>query len=421
MLRGVLFPPHWAEMQYALQRRFESEQARARPRRRGRLAPVVAQPVPNAAAALLRTVDALRESVASEAAGIRQQLQHARAERRAQLAKWKPAPSAVFKRSASKGRQQVATLCKGALSDWLSLLGMAILLATVYRAPALVSSLRGVRCWRSVHCRVARQLREVPADMVMLLHLLVLSLSPSGRPTRCGCNGPICCSRVATCERRGRRSQDAARTCSASCVRGYACCSRHWSCGTRTSLCLRRSASASSSPSTSLASCSISPRACAAALGAMPTRTLVACTTGWRPSFGRECSPSHSSSSGTSHLLTPLALNTTNATVPPALPPAPLPPRTPLVLTESGALALPIATGGYLGCVLLLGLLSSALAVSSAGLLQKAAPRRVLRWTAANGFGLLRRKSVEWRMRRRPEREPLPDTTHTRQTPKCSK
>lgn len=392
MLRGVLFPPHWAEMQYALQRRFESEQARARPRRRGRLAPVVAQPVPNAfnAAALLRTVDALRESVASEAAGIQQQLQHARAERRAQLAKWKPAPSAVIKRSASKGRQQVTTLCKGALFDWLSLLGMAILLATVYRAPALVSSLRGVRCWRSVHCRVARQLREVPADMVMLLHLLVLSLAfwqtlemwlqwSDLLLTR----GDVRAAREALAR---RRKDVLSELCERLCMLLSPLVLWDTYKFVLATLCFGILV-----PVHLIGKLlHLTPRLCCGArrdANTDPRRLhywLAAVLWAGMLAFPFvlvwHLAPA---------ALTPLALNTTNATVPPALPPAPLPPRTPLVLTESGALALPIATGGYLGCVLLLGLLSSALAVSSAGLLQKAAPRRVLRWTAANGFALL--------------------------------
>ena len=51
------------------------------------------------------------------------------------------------------------------------ILGIGLLLCTVYRVPSLLGSLRGVRCWRSVHTRVALQLKQIPYDLLMLLQL----------------------------------------------------------------------------------------------------------------------------------------------------------------------------------------------------------------------------------------------------------
>ena len=177
MLRSVLFPAHWSELLLMLRRK---HQALKPPAARGlsRSPPDPASPsLEVSAPALLRTIDALRNAIEHELVDLHRKIDDARAERRKATGACKLSCGALCKRSSTKARQQVALLCKGALFDWLAVVGIGLLLCTLYRASSLLSSLHGARCWRSVHTRVALQLKQVPFDILMLLQLVVLTLA----------------------------------------------------------------------------------------------------------------------------------------------------------------------------------------------------------------------------------------------------
>ena len=105
LLRGMLFPLHWLNLQGALQQHAQGRTVNPFAARRSPFsqATVVAQPVSQAhsAAALLRTVDTLREAVASEEAALHQQLSDERSKRRALLAPCKVASLRLTQRHVS--------------------------------------------------------------------------------------------------------------------------------------------------------------------------------------------------------------------------------------------------------------------------------------------------------------------------------
>ena len=442
LLRGVLYPAHWTELQYAM-RLAPSAPSRGRSthqhQRRGPNAVVVAQPVPSvpsSAAGLLRTVDFLRERVVHEEAELRQKLREERENRRALLSECKIAPTAVCKRSASKGRQQLAVLCKAALFDWLSFFGLLLITVTIYRAPSLLNSLRGINCLRSFHCRVGHQLCEIPLDLLMLVQLLCLSLAFwqglemwNEWSELVLVRGDILAARRALSR---RASEVIGELCERLCMLvspvflwdtykfllATTCFGVlvpvHFI-GKLLSLMVQRPCTRTHNGS---------PRAEPSRLQYQVAGALWACLVAFPFVIVFHLAPS---------AMVPLVVNSTSmdAPPPPAAPPPMTPPMTPpmappvqpppllpgisssttydessppmlpeapiapsppplitYVLDEAGAMMLPAATAGFLAVVLLLSVLSSGVASSTAGLLQQSASRVVLRCTSANLFAL---------------------------------
>ena len=446
LLRGVLSPTHWGELKHAISRFEQAHASSGQPRGRlgspstgnnpllggpsrggaaascagamGGARPATGVPVARepTAAELLRTVDNLREAVERERGVLRQQISDARATRREALRACKVSAGAVCKRSSAKGRQQLVAFCREALFDWLAFAGFLMLLGSFYRLPTLLRSLRGVTCVRSVRVRVTLQLRQMPSDILMALELCLLTLAFwQAIETWLEWSELVLARRDVRAARKAvhRRvgivcSELLERLCllltpffwwdtyrfvlATLCfgvlvpvhllgklLAALPC------------LCLRRAA----------ATAAAEPTSChfwlAGALWAALVAVPFAIVYRLAPAA---MAPLALDANGTAPALPPPSL-------PPLLPPPPVlptangtalnytspppaadPPPIPHVLTAEGAVTLPLATGSYLGIILLLGVLSSGVALASSELLSKAAPRRAMRWTAANGAAI---------------------------------
>ena len=426
VLRGALFPLHGAELHHMMSHGIRYLFARD-VANNVTLTPTDGQRHVAESAELLRTADCLRSAVEREQAGLYRQIIDARKERKKLTGQCKLSFGALCKRSSSKARQQLALLCKGALFDWLSILGIGLLLCTVYRVPSLLGSLRGVRCWRSVHTRVALQLKQIPYDLLMLLQLLLLTLAfwqaietwlelsdlllerrdvPAARRALSKRLGNVaddigewfwvlftplilwdtykfvlatlCFGSLVPVHLVGKLLALAPRICCRSLSSEREASSRHfWLAG----LLWTAFVAFPFYLVYVLAPSAMVPiDANAPANPPAPP---------WAPPTPPDAPPPPT----IPPLLPPSSMRPGNASLapptPPSMPPSPMSP-TPVahVLTERGALLLPAAMGAYLGAVLIIGVLSSSVAISTNDLLRVVAPRRVLRWTAANAFAI---------------------------------
>lgn len=200
--RGVLVAEHWLETRHALRlvvgqavrgvaersrtsgglRPSQSDAARAAEYVRAGLA--VLPPLGRCSQArlaqepraLLRRAHELLGAAADAEAELCEEIARVAAARRAELDCCRLSPAALCKRSAGKSQALVRWHLKAAALDYLTLFGGGVLLLS-HRGPTLLRQLRGARCWQSVTVAVAVQAREAVLDALFLAEALLITLT----------------------------------------------------------------------------------------------------------------------------------------------------------------------------------------------------------------------------------------------------
>ena len=126
--------------------------------------------------ALLRRAHELLGAAADAEAELCDEIARVAAARRAELRCCRLSPAALCKRSAGKSQALVRWHLKAAALDYLTLLGGGMLLLS-HRGPTLLRQLRGARCWQSATVAVAVQAREAVLDALFLVEALLITLT----------------------------------------------------------------------------------------------------------------------------------------------------------------------------------------------------------------------------------------------------
>ena len=126
--------------------------------------------------ALLRRAHELLGAAADAEAELCDEIARVAAARRAELRCCRLSPVALCKRSAGKSQALVRWHLKAAALDYLTLLGGGMLLLS-HRGPTLLRQLRSARCWQSVTVAVAVQAREAVLDELFLAEALLITLT----------------------------------------------------------------------------------------------------------------------------------------------------------------------------------------------------------------------------------------------------
>ena len=126
--------------------------------------------------ALLRCAHELLAAATDTEAELRDEIARVAAVRRAVVRCCHLSPAAMCKRSASKSQALVRWHLKAAALDYLTVLGGCALLLS-HRGPTLLRQLRGARCWQSVTLAVALQAREAVLDELLLAEAVFITLT----------------------------------------------------------------------------------------------------------------------------------------------------------------------------------------------------------------------------------------------------
>ena len=126
--------------------------------------------------ALLRRAHELLAAATDTEAELRDEIARVAAARRAVVRCCHLSPAAMCKRSAGKSQALVRWHLKAAALDYLTVLGGCALLLS-HRGPTLLRQLRGARCWQSVTLAVALQAREAVLDELLLAEAVFITLT----------------------------------------------------------------------------------------------------------------------------------------------------------------------------------------------------------------------------------------------------
>ena len=126
--------------------------------------------------ALLRRAHELLAATADTEAELRDEIARVAAARRAAIRCCRLSPVALCKRSAGKSQALVRWHLKAAALDYLTVLGGCVLLLS-HRGPTLLRQLRGARCLQSATLAVALQAREAVLDALLLAEAVLITLT----------------------------------------------------------------------------------------------------------------------------------------------------------------------------------------------------------------------------------------------------
>jgi hypothetical protein len=126
--------------------------------------------------ALLRRAHELLAAAVDTEAELRDEIARVAAARRAVVRCCRLSPAALCKRSAGKSQALVRWHLKAAALDYLTVLGGCALLLS-HRGLTLLRQLGGARCWQSATLAVALQAREAALDALLLAEAVLITLT----------------------------------------------------------------------------------------------------------------------------------------------------------------------------------------------------------------------------------------------------